>query len=101
MLQVQWPTSCLFHQLWHHFHLSSSCLFSAYFAILKTFNVSKLPTYHLCLLKIPEGVATEIERLQNQFLWRGEDASKRYYIKWNTVSKSKKAGGLALGRILD
>lgn len=42
-------------------------------------------------------MAAEIERIQKQFLWRGQEAPKSHYIKWNIVSKPKKACGLALG----
>lgn len=43
-------------------------------------TVSNLPIYYLSLLKIPKGVATEIERIQKQFLWRGQAKVKPHYI---------------------
>lgn len=31
-----------------------------------------LPVYYLSLFKIPKGVAADIERLKNKFLWRSQ-----------------------------
>lgn len=63
-------------------------------------TLSNLPIYYLSLFKIPKGVAAETERLQNHFLWGGQEASKPHLIKWKTVSKHKKFGGLALHGIV-
>lgn len=59
-------------------------------------TLSNLPNCCLSLFKILQGVPNEIERLQKQYLWRGQEAFTPHYIKWNTVSKSKEAGRLAL-----
>lgn len=55
-------------------------------------TLSNLPIYYLAVFEIPKGVAAKIERIQIQFLWRGQEVSKPHYIKWSTVSKPKKAG---------
>lgn len=59
-----------------------------------------LPVF-FSLFKIPEGVAAEIQRLQNQFLWKGQQASNPHLIKWKTVLSGTKTGGLALGGIIE
>lgn len=51
----------------------------------------------MSLFKIPKGVAVEIERLQNQFLRRGQEVSKPHLINRKIVSREKENGGLALG----
>lgn len=50
------------------------------------------PTYrfNLSLLKVPKGKVAEIERSQNQFLWRGQAAFKPHLISWETVSGGRK-----------
>lgn len=75
-------------------------LFGGRITLIKA-TLSSLPIYFLSLFKIPKGVVVEIELLQNQFLWQGDEASKPHLIKWKTVSSRKQAGGLALGRIID
>lgn len=74
--------------------------FGGRIALVKA-TVSNLLIYFLSLFKIPKGVAEEIEHLQDQFLWKGQECSTPNLIKWKTVSIGKKAGGLALGRITD
>lgn len=53
-------------------------------------TLSNLPVYYPSLFEVPKGVEEEIEKLQNQFLWRGEEAKKPYLINWRTVSQGKK-----------
>lgn len=43
----------------------------------------------------------KIERIQEQFLWRGQQESKPHLLNWNLVLRDKKHGGLALGGIVD
>lgn len=64
-------------------------------------TLSNIPIYYLSLFKIPKGVAAEIERLQNQFLWCGQEAKKPHLIDWLTVSRQEKYRGLALGGIIN
>lgn len=54
----------------------------------------------LSLFKIPKGLAEDIKRLQNQFLWRGQEEKKPHLINWHTVFMGKTDGGLAFGGIV-
>lgn len=64
--------------------------------------LSRLPCpicrfYFLSLFKILKGVAEEKKRLQNQFLWRGQEDKKPHLIKWHAVSRGKTNGELTVG----
>lgn len=61
-------------------------------------TLPNLPIYYFSLFKITKGVATEIERIQKQFLW-SQAEFKPHYIKWSIFSEPKEAGGLAFGGI--
>lgn len=61
-------------------------------------TLSNLPIYYLSLFKIPKGVATDIENLQNKFLWRGQQDSKPHLINWKTISRGKKTWTIGFGR---
>lgn len=53
--------------------------------LFKSTNLFPLPSQN------SKGVAVEIERLQNQFLWEGQEASKPHLIKRGIVASGKKA----------
>lgn len=66
---------------------------------LFTAILSNLPIYYLSIFKIPKKIAQELETLQKQF--SKENANfKHHLIKWELDSRSKKEGGLGIGRIL-
>ena len=49
----------------------------------------------MSLSKIPITVANLLEKIQRQFLWGDkEDKRKLYLLGWNSITKSKKLGGL-------
>ena len=42
--------------------------------------LSHIPSYFLCLFKIPASVVAKIERLQRDFLWSGVGEGKRDHL---------------------
>lgn len=79
---------------------SNNLSFGGRITLIKA-TLSNLPTYYLSLFKIPKGVAAEIDRIQNHFLWRSQQDYKPHLIKWQVVSKDKEFGGLGLGGIIN
>ncbi|KAK2648312.1 hypothetical protein Ddye_015801 [Dipteronia dyeriana] len=64
--------------------------------------LNSIPTYYMSVFRMPVGVARKIEKLQRCFLWGdGIEKRKLHVVDWITVCKSKKNGGLGIGRILD
>jgi hypothetical protein len=46
--------------------------------------LSNLPTYYLSLFPVPMSVANRIEKIQQDFLWRGMgDENKLHLVSWN------------------
>jgi hypothetical protein len=58
--------------------------------------LSSLPTYTMCILKIPIAVLEFIDRARRHCLWRGSDvnAKNKSLVAWPKVTKPKKKGGL-------
>ncbi|KAK3231067.1 hypothetical protein Dsin_002948 [Dipteronia sinensis] len=64
--------------------------------------ISSIPSYFMSVFKIPSGVASTIESLQRNFFWGDGDAKRKLHaVDWASVCKSKRNGGLGIGRILD
>ncbi|KAL9682399.1 hypothetical protein QQ045_014196 [Rhodiola kirilowii] len=61
-----------------------------------------LPLYYASLYKIPISVAQEMEKIQRQFLWGGSEMCRKlHYVKWETVTKSKKCGGIGIQPLVE
>ncbi|CAL5417428.1 unnamed protein product [Camellia sinensis] len=70
--------------------------FAGRLTLIKSLMFS-LPIYYLSLLRIPAGVAKEIERLQSTFLWGGSDLRRKVHmVRWEVITKNKKLGGLGV-----
>lgn len=49
---------------------------------------------------MPEGVASEFEKLQARFLWGGTELKKKLHMmKWGEITKSVDQGGLGIRRV--
>jgi hypothetical protein len=58
-------------------------------------TLSNLPTYLLSLFPIPASVANRIEKLQQDFLWRGIGEEFKYHlVSWAKVCFPISEGGL-------
>ncbi|KAK3211814.1 hypothetical protein Dsin_016520, partial [Dipteronia sinensis] len=64
--------------------------------------LSSLPMYFMSVFKIPISVALAMEKLQRDFFWGVKDEKKGiHWVDWPTLCKSKRNGGLGIGRIQD
>ncbi|KAK2654886.1 hypothetical protein Ddye_014742 [Dipteronia dyeriana] len=70
--------------------------------VLIKYVLANIPTYFWSIFKVPISVFQDIERYQRGF-FRGDGLEKRklHAVDWETVCKSKRKGGLGIGRILD
>jgi len=56
-----------------------------------------IPLYYLSLFKAPISICKEITSLQRRFMWGWDVNEKKIaWIKWNTLCKPKKEGGLGI-----
>lgn len=56
-----------------------------------------LPTYMMSLFPIPVNVVKRIDAMRRKFLWQGNNNdNKIHLVKWDTLSVSKKKGGLGI-----
>ncbi|KAK3218922.1 hypothetical protein Dsin_012892 [Dipteronia sinensis] len=65
-------------------------------------RLDSLPTYFMSMFIIPVGVSKKIEKLQRDFFCNDGILKKKVHVvNWISVCKSKKEGGLRIGRIKD
>ena len=65
--------------------------------VIKKSTLSNLPVYFMSLFKIPVSMATQLEKIQRQFLWGDLDNKRKLHlVGWNSVSKGKNLGALGL-----
>ncbi|KAK3227947.1 hypothetical protein Dsin_007809 [Dipteronia sinensis] len=70
--------------------------------VLIKYVLASIPTYFLSVFKVLVSIAKDIERCQRGFFWSdGAVKRKILAVDWETVCKSKRKGGLGIGRILD
>ena len=64
-------------------------------------TLSSLPTYFLSLFTIPKAVATRLESIQRNFLWRSSEESFIYpLVAWEKVCLPVEMGGLAIRSVV-
>ncbi|KAK2647324.1 hypothetical protein Ddye_014813, partial [Dipteronia dyeriana] len=64
--------------------------------------LSSFPTYNMSVFDITVGVAKRIENLQRDFFWNDGVLKKKVHgVDWVSLCKSKRFGGLGIGRIKD
>ena len=62
--------------------------------------LGSMPLYYLSLFKIPAKKAQVIEKIMRDFFWKGKgEGHGDNLVNWETVSKSKRCGGLGVGNI--
>ena len=64
-------------------------------------TLSSLPTYFLSLFTIPKTVATRLESIQRNFLWRSSEESFIYpLVAWEKVCLPVEMGGLGIRSVV-
>ena len=60
--------------------------------------LDSMPAYMMSLFPIPDGVMDRLDALRRNFLWEGNSETKKFHlVKWDTLIKSKQAGGWGYG----
>jgi hypothetical protein len=59
-------------------------------------TLSALPTYTMCIVKLPVSVINTIDRARRDCLWKGNDVNtnRRPMISWDKIITPKNKGGL-------
>lgn len=59
--------------------------------------LDSLPAYTMALFSMPVSVSRRLDKIRRDFLWqRNKDRRSFNLVKWNTVFRSKKFGGLGI-----
>lgn len=68
--------------------------------VLTQVVLGSIATYHISIFKAPKAVIDSMERLWRDFLWGSENDNRKIaWVKWSTVLRDKKSGGLGIGSI--
>ncbi|KAJ0909970.1 putative reverse transcriptase zinc-binding domain-containing protein [Helianthus annuus] len=64
--------------------------------------LGSIPAYYLSLFLAPKCVLNKIDKIRRDFVWGISDTRKKMrWVKWDSIQRSKKSGGLGVGRIRD
>ncbi|XP_035841406.1 uncharacterized protein LOC118488252 [Helianthus annuus] len=64
--------------------------------------LGSIPAYYLSLFLAPKCIIKKIDRIRRDFIWGITDTRKKFrWVRWDSMLRSKKSGGLGVGRIRD
>lgn len=56
-----------------------------------------IPMYSMMAAKIPQSCLTEIQKIQQNFIWGESDQKRKWHaVRWDTVTQPKHMGGFGL-----
>lgn len=58
--------------------------------------LNAIPTYYMQVAWIPQAICSQKDKLTCNFLWKGSDEKSINLVGWETIARSKKAGGLGV-----
>nr|KYP49326.1 LINE-1 reverse transcriptase isogeny [Cajanus cajan] len=59
--------------------------------------LSVIPSYTMQTQWLPSGTCDQLDALSRRFIWSGEGARKLHLVKWETLTRPRKEGGLGVG----
>jgi len=79
----------------------ANCLSRAGRLVLVKAVLNSLPLYYLSIFRLPKKVGHEINTIQRQFLWTGQNAGRfNALVKWKIVQQPKVKGGLGVDDLI-
>ncbi|XP_022020338.1 uncharacterized protein LOC110920433 [Helianthus annuus] len=64
--------------------------------------LGSIPSYYMSLFLAPKVINNKIDRIRRDFVWGITDAKKKFrWVRWESMLRSKKSGGLGVGRLSD
>jgi len=66
-------------------------------ATLISASLNNSPMYHMSVYLLPKTIIKNMDKIRRSFFWQGGGTKKKYHlVKWETICKSKKYGGLGI-----
>jgi hypothetical protein len=60
-------------------------------------SLTNSPIYHMSVYLLPKSTISSMDKTRRTFFWQGGGTKKKYHlIKWETICKNKKKGGLRI-----
>ncbi|KAJ0752186.1 hypothetical protein HanPI659440_Chr09g0321451 [Helianthus annuus] len=82
---------------WKARHLS----FAGWLTLAKSV-LESIPAYYLSLFLAPNCIINKIDKIRRDFIWVILDTKKKLrWVRWESMMRSKKSGGLGVGRLKD
>jgi hypothetical protein len=64
--------------------------------VLANSVLSSLPSYHMQINWLPQGVCDDLDRTVHRFIWKGTGDKGMHLVGWNKITQPRKYGGLGV-----
>jgi hypothetical protein len=64
--------------------------------VLANSVISSLPSYHMQIQWLPQGMCDDLDRTVRRFIWKGTGDSGMHLVGWNKISQPRRFGGLGV-----
>ncbi|PNY13870.1 ribonuclease H [Trifolium pratense] len=64
--------------------------------VLANSVISALPSYHMQIHWLPQGMCDDLDRIVRKFIWKGTGGSGMHLVGWNKITQPRRYGGLGV-----
>jgi hypothetical protein len=64
--------------------------------VLANSVISSLPSYHMQIIWLPQGVCDDLDKTVRRFIWKGTGDKGMHLVGWNKITQPRKLGGLGV-----
>jgi hypothetical protein len=64
--------------------------------VLANSVISSLPSYHMQINWIPQGMCDDLDKTVRRFIWKGTGNTGMHLVSWNKITQPRRFGGLGV-----